>query len=182
VVSRISLVDCHTEVATDKVREGESHATNDRTGVRAGPQRGRVSRTRRTPVHGSTGRTQRSMDSVASRPERCSRAPRARLAGAGRTHWRVNGPARRRTPPHHRRPPYAQLRTKFSSRAVAKISSISSRRNHFHLHMLTALHDGRSSPAKLVPVHAAVAVSSVRTAYRRAGAPHTASSSKNFGK
>src|SRR3984893_12624989 len=48
--------------------------------VWAGPQRGRVSRTRRTPAHGGAGWTVAEQDSVASRPERCG----------------VNGPARRR--------------------------------------------------------------------------------------
>src|ERR1700730_8105416 len=48
--------------------------------VWAGPQRGRVSRTRRTPAHGGASWTVAEQDSVASRPERCG----------------VNGPARRR--------------------------------------------------------------------------------------
>jgi hypothetical protein len=62
---------CHLEVATDEVREGESHATNDRTGVRAGPQRGR-------------------------KPERRgqSHASESPVPGEGRS---PNGPARRRT-------------------------------------------------------------------------------------
>jgi hypothetical protein len=34
-------------MATDEVRKGESHATNDRTEIRAGPQRSRTAQRRR---------------------------------------------------------------------------------------------------------------------------------------
>jgi hypothetical protein len=114
--------DLPQEVATDEVREGESHCDERRhTDVAAGPQRGtmperrgrarapaspvpgecRVRRMRRTHGHGCAGRPQRSRvsNTVANARTGVRAGPqRSRTAQRRGEAQRTNSPARRRIP------------------------------------------------------------------------------------